>query len=142
MVRYKPVKVLVVKSIYEKLQLLAKGIIDDDCLKAVDLLLKKVEDGQREARGTDSPGISFTEIMGWIPAGAIIYPNHGRAGSSIGQFCRTVHELGATQEDFARLTFRGSMPLEKFTALLPSLLTEARGRKDDQGCRPPIFSEG
>lgn len=140
--RYRPVKVTITKKLRDQLSILVKGGNIDECIEAVDHILRKVEEGQ--SAKDESNGPSFREVLSWMPAGCVTTPTHGRANVSIAKFCRMVGDLGATQEDFNRFDWRKlqGFTLEKFTGFLPGLLTEARGAANSNNSwRPPTFNE-
>jgi hypothetical protein len=140
--RHKPVKVLITKDIEE-------GLRKGNFITASDAILRKVDEERNKPKKQATWDHSFADFQNWLlDNGArdqLIVPTHAGYGSAVGRFYTMAGHLQLQQEDVAKIAVamkRWKMPmaLEKFTAILPSMLTEARSnQRQVKTWQPPVW---
>lgn len=150
--RFRPAKVKITKAQYDALRILHQHGPHDKGITALGEVLKQVEDFQTSPLKSESVGAEGMKyrdcldiLRGLGVADKIILPDHGKAGLSIGRFVQQLAVLGVTGEDIEKMSdqmlrWKQPMSMEKFTAILPSMVTEARALKTSKPVwRPPTW---
>lgn len=139
--RYKPVKVLITKEIEE-------GLRKGNFLVAADAILKRIDQERNKPARVAVWDHNWKEFQDWLlDANArdqLILPTHAGYGVAVARFVAQAGHLQLQQDDVGKIAvimkrWKQPMALEKFTAILPSLLTEARAQRSVKTWQPPVW---
>lgn len=147
--RFKPVKVKITKHLYEKLRRVRDCKMDaglsTDEEEAIDEILRQVEEGQTAPETTAADGLSYLEFKALLVNfgvwDKVVWPTHNASAASYARFFTSMRNLQVTAEDVEKfseqmLRWKSPMALEKLTAILPSMITEARAKTQKTEWRP------
>ena len=148
--RFRPVKVKITKKVYDDLLVMhTLALSEGQGSPALEYVLRAVEEGQEAKPEPETlDGMKFRDCLDLLQGlgvrDKVILPNHSSSGASIGRFAKALASLEVTAEDLEKMSeqmlrWKHPCALEKFTAILPSMVTEARAKPDKATWKPSTW---